>query len=443
VVQTVEVTGVKRGTTQVEVKDGDELEVANVTRIAVTESFVRNPSFESGPAVTGVGYGSILAWNRTGNGGRNSLGMPFAGDGSNGPIPDRELVAFIQREGTMSQTIYGLTPGQSYWLQFRYNVRDYVPEGQSGPPLLDLVVRFGGETLANITGIQPAKDAGLTGYYFTNLVFTPTAASGNLEFSAVPVTGDVSLLLDAVSIVARGAADVVLENPSFEASGTPAGVGYITPQLVAGWHTSAGGYGVNIDGEGPFANNGAAPDQDLVLFLQNGGSYVSQTVSDLVIGEKYTLIFALNARRIGDNFPLIRVSFDGEILLEEEVRPVDDLGGSNPYHTKHLVFTAGNTEGDLWFENASDPEADATLLLDNVRLVAGEVRPPAQLRIALLPENIVRLSWDAADTGYTLETTGTLPGNWEAITAQPVIENGEWVVLLSQESGQQFFRLKQ
>ena len=142
--------------------------------------------------------------------------MPFAGDGSNGPIPDRELVAFIQREGTMSQTIYGLTPGQSYWLQFRYNVRDYVPEGQSGPPLLDLVVRFGGETLANITGIQPAKDAGLTGYYFTNLVFTPTAASGNLEFSAVPVTGDVSLLLDAVSIVARGAADVVLENPSFE-----------------------------------------------------------------------------------------------------------------------------------------------------------------------------------------------------------------------------------
>lgn len=443
VVQTVEVTGVKRGTTQVEVKDGDELEVANVTRIAVTESFVRNPSFESGPAVTGVGYGSILAWNRTGNGGRNSLGMPFAGDGSNGPIPDRELVAFIQREGTMSQTIYGLTPGQSYWLQFRYNVRDYVPEGQSGPPLLDLVVRFGGETLANITGIQPAKEAGLTGYYFTNLVFTPTAASGNLEFSAVPVTGDVSLLLDAVSIVARGAADVVLENPSFEASGTPAGVGYITPQLVAGWHTSAGGYGVNIDGEGPFANNGAAPDQDLVLFLQNGGSYVSQTVSDLVIGEKYTLIFALNARRIGDNFPLIRVSFDGEILLEEEVRPVDDLEGSNPYHTKHLVFTAGNTEGDLWFENASDPEADATLLLDNVRLVAGEARPPAQLRIALLPENIVRLSWDAADTGYTLETTGTLPGNWEAITAQPVIENGEWVVLLSQESGQQFFRLKQ
>ncbi len=99
-------------------------------------------------------------------------------------------------------------------------------------------MRFGGETLAHITGIQPAKEAGLTGYYFTNLVFTPTAASGNLEFSAIPVTGDVSLLLDAVSIVARGAADVVLENPSFEASGTPAGVGYITPQLVAGWHTA-------------------------------------------------------------------------------------------------------------------------------------------------------------------------------------------------------------
>ncbi len=45
-----------------------------------------------------------------------------------------------------------------------------------------------------------------------------------------------------------------------------------------------------------------------MLFLQNGGSYVSKPCQTLVIGEKYTLIFALNARRIGDNnFPSSRV----------------------------------------------------------------------------------------------------------------------------------------
>lgn len=443
ITKTLTVTGVKRGTTQVEVADGDGLEAANAVRVAVTESFVRNPSFESGPAPTGVGYGDILAWNRIGNGGRNSLGMPFAGDGSNGLIPDRELVAFIQGAGTMSQTIYGLTPGQTYWLQFRYNVRDYTPEGGGEPPVLDLTVRFGGETLVSIPAVQPVRDWGLFQYYFTNLVFTPTAATGDLEFSAAPVSGDASLLLDAVSIVARSADDIVLENPSFEASGTPAGAGYIAPKLIAGWSSEQTGYGVNLDGEGPFANNGMAQDQDLVLFMQNGGSYVSQYVTGLTPGEPHTLIFALNARRIGTHFPDLRVSFAGEVLLETDVAPVAEVGGATPYDTKYLTFTPWGAEGELRFENVTDPAFDATLLLDNVRLVLGTVRPSARLHIALLPDQIVRLAWDAADTGYTLETTAELSGGWQPVAAQPVIEDSEWVVLQPHEPGSRFFRLKQ
>ena len=56
-----------------------------------------------------------------------------------------------------------------------------------------------------------------------------------------------------------------------KASGSPVGVGYIQPRKISGWEMT-GGYGVNITGVGPFADNGAAPDQDLVLFLQGRAS---------------------------------------------------------------------------------------------------------------------------------------------------------------------------
>jgi hypothetical protein len=438
--RTLEVTGVGRGGTQVEVVESGGWDVANATTVNVTTSFVRNPSFESGGIPSSPGYGSILAWSQTGAGGRNIAGMPFLGSAANGLIPDRDTVAFIQAAGTLSQTVYGLTPGQPYWLQFRYNLRDCCL-ASGNPPVMDLTVRFAGQALLTIPAIQPlaTATAGELNYYFTNVVFTPASASGVLQFAATPVSGDASLLLDGVSIVQRGGGDVVLRNPSFEASGSPAGVGYIQPKLISGWTTELANWGVNIDGEGPFANNGVAQDQDLVLFFQGAGGYVSQNVSGLTAGAKHTLIFALNARQHASNVTRARVSFAGEVLLEEEVTPVGPL---NPYHAKYLVFTPAGTEGELKFENASDPSMDSCVVLDNVRLVAGEVGPPVALEISMLPGDIVRLAWPSAATGYNLESAPALSGTWTAVSAQPVVEGNQWVVQLPLDTAPRFFRLK-
>src|SRR5207247_305614 len=77
-------------------------------------------------------------------------------------------------------------------------------------------------------------------------------------------------------------------------SGNPVGVGYLGPKEIAGWHIT-GGYGIHIDGAGPFTDNGHAPDQDRVLLIQNAGS-LSQTVTGLTAGQKYTLIYSVNRR---------------------------------------------------------------------------------------------------------------------------------------------------
>ncbi|HEU0038009.1 MAG TPA: hypothetical protein VFR76_01930, partial [Verrucomicrobiae bacterium] len=105
----------------------------------------------------------------------NNIDQPFAAN--SGPIPDRLQVAFVQGVGSLSQQIVGLTPGASYWLQFRYSLRDNPdPAG----PAADLTVKFGGMPVATIAPIIPP---GLVPYYFTNVVFVPTNAAGTLEFA--------------------------------------------------------------------------------------------------------------------------------------------------------------------------------------------------------------------------------------------------------------------
>src|SRR2546425_1229258 len=150
---------------------------------------------------------------------------------------------------------------------------------------LDLSVRFDGAEVASIAQIPPV---GAGGYSSRNVMLPPAHADALLEF-VTTANGDATLLLDAVSIVRRDAGNVVIENPSFEATGVPSGVGYIQPDKFAGWDSGSGGWGPNITGVGPFTDNGAGPDQDMVAFLQGNGCFISQNVTGLTPNEKYTL----------------------------------------------------------------------------------------------------------------------------------------------------------
>jgi hypothetical protein len=360
-VQTLQIQAVATGTTKLNVDESAGLTVPAVVTITVISSFVLNPSFEDSAVPASPGYGAIASWTGSAGTGLNDKTGTFA---DNGIIPDRSQVAFLQNTSMLSQVIYGLVPGQTYWLQFRYNAR------ASGQTAINLQVLFGGKTLAAIPNITAVgTTAGDVPFYFINIPFAPgNTNSGLLTFSTSPtVMGtDAALLLDAVNIVQRGANDVVIENPSFEASGFPVGVGYCSP--IDGW-TGISGVNIGSIHEGPFTDNGVSPDQDAVGFIQ-GSLTLSQTLTNVVVGQVYTLIYAVN-RRTGGTSLTYDVAFgDLQLLTGQDIEPV---GGDNPYIQMYLSFTNDASSGALTF--TPHPVGDCTLLLDNIRLVPGLVAP--------------------------------------------------------------------
>ncbi len=317
-------------------------------------AFVVNPSFEAHPpAAAWPHYGPIGGW--AGGSGVN-IGGPF---NDNGATPDRNQVGFAQGSRAVTQTITGLTPDKSYWLQFYYNRRNCC-----GGSTVSLIVEIDGEEVARHEELKAV--GGANPYHSKTVVFTPESDTAEVVFRG-EAAGDATMIYDAISIVQRDEGNVIVMNPSFEASGTPPWPGYIQPKPIAGW-VGTGNYGVNFNGPGPFANNGKAEDQDLVAFLQ-GGSSLSQLISGLVPGEKYEVRFACNAR--GGNVPTLVVKADNDVLLEESIAAV---GGANPFHVKTVRFTASASAVNLSFAQAA--EGDNTVIIDNVTVTGASSTLP-------------------------------------------------------------------
>ena len=404
--------------------------VSNVLDCAGTQfivrnqsSFVLNPSFEDNELPVFPGYGQINDW--VGGSGVNNSGQPFT---DNGSIPDRGQVAFFQGGGNLSQSIVGLTPGELYWIQFGYNARNCCSDPSTTP--LDLVVRFGGAVIGTISNIIAGA------YQPATIFFTPASASGLLEFiSVLPNPGDRTLLLDAVNIVRRGSNDAVVLNASFEATGNVPYPGYVTPASIGGW-SGSGGYGVNVSGVGPFADNGRNPDQDNVAFLQGQNTSLTTLAGPLVLGANYRLSYSFNAR--GGNTPHLRVTVNDTVAQDADVSAA---GGTAPYLTQQFDFVATNTSAALTFSQTA--AGDQTVLFDNVRLVqTGPGGLP--LRITRADASSVRIAWPLLATGYTLESTDTLsaaPVPW-ADAGLPVGVEGDEFVAYDFTGTMKFYRLK-
>ncbi|PYI83934.1 MAG: hypothetical protein DME26_14170, partial [Verrucomicrobia bacterium] len=167
------------------------------------------------------------------------------------PIADRTRVAFVQGSANLSQDIAGLTAGQQYWVQFFYDARNCCGG------TIDIVTKFADTELDRINNVRPAL---LNSYYARSVPFVSTSDSGTLTFTTI-ASGDATVDFDGVTIVERDTNNVVVINPSFEASGTLPALGPIAS--VAGW-TGLGTIGVDAAAGGAgFADNGTIPDQDL------------------------------------------------------------------------------------------------------------------------------------------------------------------------------------
>jgi hypothetical protein len=430
--QTVDAMAVRRGNANVTVTDSAGLVVPNGVLISVVDSFVRNPSFEAEEASSGAGYGPVLSWTAIGGTGLNRVDQAFAVN--SGPIPDRFQVAFIQGSGSLSQPVAGLTAGGLYALQFRYSLRDFPdPAG----PAIDLTVRFGGQTVASIPNIVPLSQAGAIAYFTTNVLFTPTNANGLLEFVTSNPKGDATALLDAVSIVRRSPSEIMLQNPSFEASGSMA---LYNGGLTSGWETSGGGRGT--DSDGPFADNGLVPDQDQAFFLQGAG-FVQQVVSGLTTGEKYTLVYSVNARGCCPatdviTHYIVQTGTPGApaTVFEEDISPA---GAGRPYLRRAVVFTADNTEQVVRIEHV--PAGDRTLLVDNVRLLLGEITVSPSLTIRAQPNGSLQITWTDTTGGLVLESAPDLNGGWAADPAPVTNQGAAKVATVAPGLAPRFYRL--
>jgi hypothetical protein len=433
--KTVNAVAVKRGTASVNVTDSAGLVVPNGVLIHVVTSFVRNPSFEAQAAPSGTGVGPVLAWDGTGTFGVNHIDQAFALN--SGPIPDRLQVAFIQGVGSLSQQVTGLTQGANYWLQFCYALRDNPdPAG----PATDLVVKFAGQTIATIPQIVPLSQSGAIAYYFTNVVFAPTNAAGALEFDTANPKGDATLLLDAIDITRREPGDVVLQNPSFEASG--AMDLYIEGPNTAplfGWTITGGGRGTAS--AGPFFDNGLASDQDQVLFLQ-GADTVAQVVSGFTAAQAYTVIYSVNGRGCcGADLTThyaVMVGPPGApvTLFEEDIGPV---GGTQPFYRRYTPFTADGTDEQVQFQHI--PTGDKTLLIDNVRIVPGTVGAPPNLAISHQVDGTLQLTWPAPSVGYVLESAAYPNGPWTGDGTPITTQGSQRVAVIRPSQAARFYRL--
>ena len=426
---TAEAVGAARGSTGITVVDaGGHDGVDGSVIISIVGSFVRNPSFEANPPGPSPSYGPIASWASTGGSGVNNVSGPFA---DNGTIPDGMQVGFVQGPQTLSQQIVGLTPGKRYWLQFFYNAR------AAGATAISLTSRFGGAVLSTIADIDFTG-----GYRFHNVSFVPAAADGLLEFVTQVGAGvDATLLLDGVNIVQRNEGEIVVQNPSFEASGVPTGVGYLAGP-IAGW-SSTGGKGINIDTVGPFTDNGIAGEQDRVGFLQNAGS-LAQFIEGLTPGATYTVSYSINARNcctMGTDTPYA-VLVDGTPLLEESLVPV---GPGMPYAVRFLPFTAAAASAELRIESRVPGGEDHSLLIDAIHVVPGTVGPGSDvaLSIAIIGGNAVELRWpSSAPASLKLQTSPTmLSGTWIDDTTPPSIIGDEYVVIEPLTDPARFFRL--
>jgi hypothetical protein len=436
--QPLEVLGIKRGSALLEVVDNGGLTVLDTLMTYVVTSFVKNPSFDSAAAPAGIGAGAILGW--TDGSGVNAAGMPFL---DNGLIPDRQQVGFIQGAKALSQQITGLNPGGNYWLQFFYNAREFGTGWN-----LNLSVKFAGQEIAQINDIK-AVGAGVP-FNFKNVSFKPTGDSGLLEF-VTTVEGDATLLLDGINIVERDPVDLVVMNPSFEGSGTiVGGVGYLTGNPLAGWTFAGAGFGVNVPGRDPFADNGVNPDQDAVGFIQNAGA-LSQTLTGLTPGKKYTALIWANPRNCcgGTVETTLRVSFDDTVVLEEVIQPVLE---SNPYLVKQVGFTASGAEGVLKIEHAPEAGTDRSLVFDNVRVVPDGQIPPiiltdpqgaanlligdsVTLSVVAMGKEPLSYQWQLNGVDLQGKTQGDLVLN--SLTSQ---QSGQYTVVVRNSVGQKTSR---
>lgn len=214
--------------------------------------------------------------------------------------------------------------------------------------------------------------------------------------------------LGLISFTAHPASAQTIINGSFEANSFAAFPGYVnftynglTNGTISGWTSNNSFSGLNPytsgqnndrTGSNPFANNGKTPDGAQVAFLQGGGTTLTQTLNNLVIGNVYQVSFYDNSRtnQAGTAYgiPTLSLLVGGNTLFSQTITPVDTYQSfKNPYNFMTVSFVASASSTPLQFANTT-ASGDATALIDNVSIrnmsPASAAPEPSQIGILAL-----------------------------------------------------------
>lgn len=264
------------------------------------------------------------------------------------------------------------------------------------------------------------------------------AATGSANPTAVTMN-------DLKSVTAKFETElppVALVNPSFEADTFAKWPGYRDANgPITGW-TAEAGMGINpvapfgVD-DSPFADNGAVPDGRQVAFLQQDGA-LKQVVQGLAAGATYRVEYWENGRHSwyqgANDGAVLEVRMGTTVILPaHEVPPLHAyiLRQSEP-------FVAAGPGMELAFVKVGPAGLDRTALIDNVRVICCTVPTTPPRLNAALRQGTLTLSWDAAATGFTLESTPSLrpPVEWTPVAG---VANNQ--ATLSVLGASRFYRL--
>jgi len=317
----------------------------------------------------------VSGWgSTTHDSGRNDAAGPFL----NGlPIPDGGHIGFIQRGGTLSQTITGLEAGKAYTIQYFENERG---AAHAGAPTGRMAVEVDGTEIVAEHNVN-RTDA------FRRVIsapFTATSMAAALAMIHPGGVADNSVLLDNVIITRAVPAGT---NLGFEAAfPDPDGNGfeYRPSGPGLGW-TFTGGAGVSMNNRGFMAGQANAPEGGQIAFLQRDAAVIEQTIAGFEHGKMYSLGWS-QKNRVGGNF-------NANDLLVELIGPDDDVltlfdALVDTASWEEIVsgaFVAGADAYTLRFSTSNPLGGDSSSLIDDVHLIfANEIPEPATLALLAL-----------------------------------------------------------
>jgi hypothetical protein len=317
----------------------DQVTVSQVT------TGLNDPGFEAIPLGPG-GYiytPAASAWQFAGTAGVSGNNTAFTA--GNPVAPQGSQVAFIQQNGTVSQSV-SMAAG-TYNLSFFAAQRGNVASNQTFQVLVD-----GGlvGTFNNFSG---------TGYStLTTSTFTVTAGSHTITFQGTNLRGgDNTVFVDLVSLNQQA---VGLADNGFEAAAV-APVSFLYNPTGTPW-TFTGTSGVAANGSAFTGGNAIAPQGSQVLFLQQTGS-VSQTAT--FGAGNFTISFAAARRMNAGGAQTIQVLVDGNV-----VGTFSNLSGPAYTTLTTNVFTVTAGSHIVTFRGTNSV-GDNTAFVDNITFNGG------------------------------------------------------------------------